>query len=209
MPDEARWDITPLALSTLELLNERPMHPYELAATMRGRHHDEFIRLNFGSLYHTVDSLERDGLIVPVEREKEGGRPERTIYKLTDLGLEVLLEVVSDIIATPRREYLNFSAGLMFMHHLDAKAAVMQLDLRAQALHATITKLSYLLDQLLASGHSRLMLIELEHKIAVLESERDWVRKISKQITDGTLEWKAGMQTGDGKLRRKHGASTH
>lgn len=209
MPDEARWDITPLALSTLELLNERPMHPYELAATMRGRHHDEFIRLNFGSLYHTVDSLERDGLIVPVEREKEGGRPERTIYKLTDLGREVLLEVVSDIIATPRREYLHFSAGLMFMHHLETNAAVMQLDLRAQALHATITKLSYLLDQLLASGHSRLMLIELEHKIALLEAERDWVRKITEQITDGTLEWKAGMNAGNGKLRRKHGASTH
>lgn len=209
MPEETRWDISPLALSTLELLNEKPMHPYELAATMRSRHHDEFIRLNFGSLYHTVDSLERDGLIVPVEKEKEGGRPERTIYRLTDLGRNVLLEVVSDIIASPRREYLHFSAGLMFMHHLDAEAAVQHLELRAQALHATITKLSFLLDQLLASGHSRLMLIELEHKIALLEAERDWVRKIAKQITDGTLEWKAGMMTGNGKLRRKHGASTH
>ncbi len=40
---------SPLALSILELLDERPMHPYEMASTMRVRHHDEFIRLNFGS----------------------------------------------------------------------------------------------------------------------------------------------------------------
>ena len=45
-----------------------------------------FIRLNFGTLYHTVDVLERDGWIVPTEREKEGRRPERTIYTLTESG---------------------------------------------------------------------------------------------------------------------------
>lgn len=209
----ARWDISPLALSILELLNERPMHPYELAATMRSRHHDEFIRLNFGSLYHTVDALERDGLIVPTEKEKEGGRPERTIYRLTDLGQSVLLEVVSDIISTPRREYVQFSAGLMFMHHLEPAAAAQQLELRAQALHGVITKLTYLLDHLIASGHTRLTLIELEHKIAVIEAECAWVEKIAKEITDGKLEWIAGRAPGmdaiDEKLRRKHGTGAH
>jgi DNA-binding PadR family transcriptional regulator len=60
--------LSPLALSILELLDEHPMHPYEMASKMRLRHHDEFIRLNFGTLYHTVDVLERSGWIVPVEK---------------------------------------------------------------------------------------------------------------------------------------------
>src|SRR5205807_6013044 len=123
MTDTISVDVSPLALSILELLSERPMHPYELAATMRSRHHDEFIRLNFGSLYHTVEVLERNGWIVSAEREKEGGRPERTIYRLTDSGREVLVGVVSDILARPRREYPHFAAGLMFMHHLNASDA--------------------------------------------------------------------------------------
>ena len=202
MPTEA-LELTPLALSILELLNERPMHPYELAATMRARHHDEFVRLNFGSLYHTVDMLERNGWIVSTERGKEGNRPERTIYKLTDSGQAVLLQVVSDILAQPRREYLHFSAGLMFMHHLDAQNAVQQLEQRSQALLATITKLSRILDELLATGHTRLMLIELEHKIAVLEAERAWVRKIAREIANGELEWTDEM------LRRRNGSSAH
>ena len=209
MPEsEVAVEISPLALSVLELLNERPMHPYELAATMRGRHYDEFVRLNFGSLYHTVEALERDGWIVPAEREKEGRRPERTIYRLTDSGRSVLLQAVADIVSRPKREYLHFSAGLMFMHHLKATAASALLEERAQALHAVVTKLSQLLDEL-HTTHSRLALIELEHKIALIAAERDWVRKIAKEITDGKLEWRAGIDAGDERLRRTHGSGTH
>ena len=201
--------VSPLALCILELLDERPMHPYELASTMRERHSDEFIRLNFGSLYHTVDGLERDALIVASEREKEGRRPERTIYRLTDAGRDLLLQAVSDILATPRREYLHFSAGLMFMHHLDAARAGQLLEDRASALRAVITKLSNILDELLTAGHSRLALIELEHKIALIESERTWVRKIAKEIRDGSLEWKLGIDSAGERLRRRHGSSAH
>jgi DNA-binding PadR family transcriptional regulator len=208
MPEEVSPDISPLALSILELLHERPMHPYELAATMRSRHHDEFIRLNFGSLYHTVDTLQRYGWIVPSEREKEGGRPERTIYRLTDSGKKVLLQVVGEIVAQPRREYFHFSAGLMFMHHLEAAEAAERLELRAQHLQAVSTKLTHIHDELLGSGHKRLSLIELEHKIALIDAERAWVRKIAKEITDGKLEWKAGIDAGAGKLRRRNGSNT-
>src|SRR5213594_2000922 len=134
---EASIDISPLALSILQLLDERPMHPYELASTMRNRHQDEFIRLNFGSLYHTVEVLERNGWIVTSEREREGGRPERTVYKLTKPGREVLVRVVGDILAHPRREYPHFAAGLMFMHHIDKTQAAENLKNRASALKAT------------------------------------------------------------------------
>ncbi len=209
MPEEVSLDISPLALSILELLNEQPMHPYELAGTMRSRHHDEFIRLNFGSLYHTVDSLQRYGWIVPAEREKEGGRPERTIYRLTDSGRQVLQHVIGEIVAQPRREYLHFSAGLMFMHNLTAADAAQKLEQRAQRLQDVLAKLSHIHAELLQSGRERLWIIELEHKIALLEAERAWVRKTVKEISDGKQEWKgaAGINAGAGKLRRRNGSS--
>src|SRR5579864_9091410 len=135
MPEVA-IDLSPLALSILELLDEQPMHPYELVSKMRERHHDEFIRLNFGSLYHTVEALERNGWIVPAEREKEGRRPERTIYRLSDSGRHVLVQVVGEILAQPKREYTHFAAGLMFMHHLSAIEAADHLVQRGVALGA-------------------------------------------------------------------------
>ena len=201
--------VSPLALSILELLDERPMHPYELAATMRERHHDEFIRLNFGTLYHTVETLERNGLVASVEREKEGRRPERTIYELTEPGRELLTKVVSEILARPTREYTNFAAGLMFMHHLRAEQAAQLLNERMAALTAKSEKLTRVMSELRTAGVRRLALIELEHKIAMLQAEREWVSSLEREITEGTLEWKAGIDSGHEVLRSRHGSSAH
>jgi len=206
---ETEPEISPLALSILQLLDERPMHPYELASTMRNRHQDEFIRLNFGSLYHTVESLERNGWIVPAEREREGGRPERTIYRLTKTGREVLVRVVGDILAHPRHEYPHFAAGLMFMHHLGAAEAASHLANRALGLKATTEKLSRIVAELRAEGLSRLALIELEHKIAMLDSERRWVSNLEREIREGKLEWRVGNDPDLVALRRRHGSRTH
>jgi DNA-binding PadR family transcriptional regulator len=206
---EPTAEISPLALSILTLLDERPMHPYEMASTMRDRHQDMFIRLNFGTLYHTVDVLERDGWIVPIEKEKEGRRPERTIYQLSESGREVLLRWLSELLARPMREYPHFAAGLMFMHHLKAVDAATNLQERTASLDAHITKLAHVLTELRARGLTRLSLIEVEHKIAMLEAERDWVLKLEEEITNGKLEWVVGIDAGDEKLRRKHGAGAN
>jgi DNA-binding PadR family transcriptional regulator len=205
---EIETDLSPLALSILQLLDERPMHPYELASTMRERHQDEFIRLNFGSLYHTVDMLERNGWIVPSEREREGGRPERTVYRLTKPGREVLVRVVGDILSQPRREYPHFAAGLMFMHHIAGREAALHLANRAAALKATIEKLTRIMAELRAEGLTRLALIELEHKIAMLDAERKWVSNLEKEIKDGKLEWKVGSDPDLEPFRRRHGSRT-
>jgi len=201
--------LTPLALSILELLDEEPMHPYEMASRMRIRHHDEFIRLNFGTLYHTVEMLDRKGWIVPLEREKEGRRPERTIYQLTDSGRDVLTTTLAELLRTPRKEYPHFAAGLMFMHHLKAKDAAGCLNERAISLDVIIAKFEAVLAELLHHGVSRLALIEVEHKIAMLDAERRWVRHLEREISDGKLEWKVGIDSGHEALRRIHGQRAH
>ena len=72
----------PLALAVLACLNERPMHPYEVAQTLRSRAKHESIRLNYGSLYGVVEQLEKRGFIAGAETVREGRRPERTIYEI-------------------------------------------------------------------------------------------------------------------------------
>lgn len=201
--------LSPLALSILELLDEEPQHPYEMASRMRIRHHDEFIRLNFGTLYHSVEVLERNGWIEPLEREREGRRPERTIYKLTESGREVLTSTLAELLRRPRKEYPHFAAGLMFMHHLTAQEAAAQLHERTAALDMIIDKFEAVLRELLQKGVTRLALIEVEHKIAMLDAERKWVRGLEKEITEGKLEWKVGIDSGHEALRRIHGQGTH
>ena len=78
------------ALTLLSLLRERPMHPYEMQRLIRQRRKDEFLDLKRGSLYHAIGGIQREGLIVPTEISRQGKRPERTVYRLTETGASTL-----------------------------------------------------------------------------------------------------------------------
>jgi DNA-binding PadR family transcriptional regulator len=71
----------PLALAVLVLLYERPMHPHEMAATLRERHKEESIKLRYGSLYTVIGILESAELIRAKKTSRQGNRPERTVYE--------------------------------------------------------------------------------------------------------------------------------
>ena len=82
-----RWSRSnPLALAVLVCLYEKPMHPYEVAQTLRARAKQESVRLNYGSLYAVVESLEKKGFIKATGTVREGKRPQRTVYEITDEG---------------------------------------------------------------------------------------------------------------------------
>ena len=102
----------PLALAVLACLFERPMHPYEMATTLRERGKDQSIKLNYGSLYTVVEALQQHGLIVAQETERAGRRPERTVYRLTDPGRMELIDWISELLSIPVKEYTHFEAGL-------------------------------------------------------------------------------------------------
>ena len=57
-----------------------------MAATLRQRGKDQAIKINWGSLYTVVQNLEKYGFIEAVEVAREGRRPERTTYQITDAG---------------------------------------------------------------------------------------------------------------------------
>ncbi len=50
MADRRTSISNPLALAVLACLHERPMHPYEMASTMRERGKEQSIKLNYGGL---------------------------------------------------------------------------------------------------------------------------------------------------------------
>src|SRR5580658_6177362 len=98
----------PLALAVLALLFERPMHPYEMAATMKQRHKEESIKLRYGSLYTVIELLLARDLIRARETSREGRRPERTVYALTGTGYDILRDWMRDLLRDPVKEYPQF-----------------------------------------------------------------------------------------------------
>jgi DNA-binding PadR family transcriptional regulator len=66
---------SPWALTILSLLFERDMHPYEIRRLVRHRGKGDFVDLRPGSLYRTIERLERTGLVEPVETTRAGKFP--------------------------------------------------------------------------------------------------------------------------------------
>jgi len=91
------------------------MHPYEISTTLRTRGKEKSIRLNYGSLYAVVDSLQKHGLIETKETLREGRRPERTVYDITPAGYAEFEDWLSELLAVPTREFTSLEAALSLM----------------------------------------------------------------------------------------------
>jgi DNA-binding PadR family transcriptional regulator len=178
----------PLALAVLACLWERPMHPYEMATTLRERGKDQSIKLNYGSLYTVVEALQQNKLIVAQETEREGRRPERTVYRLTAAGRMELIDWISELLSRPAKEYTRFEAGLSLLGVLPPDDIVTLLEQRYRALELEILQERSLLQLVLQQGLPRLHIIENECHLAMHEAELAWVRKLIDEIRSGAVE---------------------
>ena len=182
---------TPVALSVLNLLAERPMHPYEMRVLMRQRHHDRAFRIRESSVYDTVARLADRGFIEPVEVNREGRRPERTVYAITEAGRDELMAWLWDLTSEPAAEYPDFAAPLMFLYALGRDRAVAAMTQRAARLEAEISasdafRRAYM-DEM--PGFPRIFAIEDEYAQAMRRAELAWVRATVTELRDGTFPW--------------------
>ena len=191
----------PLALAVLICLSERPMHPYEVATTLRQRQKHDSVRLNYGSLYAVVASLERRGLITPQETKRAGRLPERTVYSLTDAGLIEAHDWLTDLISTPVKDYPSFEAALSFLPALPPDDVAELLQERAQRLELELAQAYATRELAEKHGLPRLFWVEAEFRDVLLEAELAYVRRLAQEIASGTLEgidWWNAVHASDG-----------
>ena len=179
-----------LALAVLGLLQERPMHPYEMAAVLRERHKDSSFKINSGSLYDTVEALERYSWIEAVETVRDGRRPERTVYAFTALGQREFLAWIEELIAAPVPEYPKFIAAVSYLGALGPDRAREALAQRAEHLGRRIEDTEAALAATVGSGRvPRLYMIEVECALDAWQAELAWTRRTIAEIRTGALPW--------------------
>jgi len=168
------------------------MHPYEMASTLRERHKDSAFKVNSGSLYDTVEALARENWIEPVETQRDGRRPERTVYAFTSLGQDEFLGWIDELIRTPVPEYPKFIAAVSYLGALGPDRAADALAQRAGRLERRIEEKTAALAATVGAGRvPRLFMIEVECALHAWEAELAWTRRTVAEIRDGTLTWPA------------------
>jgi PadR family transcriptional regulator PadR len=73
----------------LLLLNEEPMHGYQLKDVLEKRKLVREGRFKTGSLYTILNRMERKGVLSSSQEESDEGRPRR-VYSITETGIERL-----------------------------------------------------------------------------------------------------------------------
>jgi DNA-binding PadR family transcriptional regulator len=178
-----------LALAALAYLTQAPMHPYELSRTLRDNGDARSIKFNHGSLYMVVQQLAKAGFIAEQETTREGQRPERTVYALTDAGRDELRDWLRELVEEPQHEYPHFVAALSLIAALPPREVVGLLDKRLHRLAEQRAEIRATIDNAVAGGLHPLFLVEEEYRLAMLETESSFVEQFIERITDPKTGW--------------------
>lgn len=181
--------LTPLALSVLALLHERDMHPYEMHQTMVTRHFDARVKLKAGSLYHTVERLQRLDLVEALETHREGKRPERTVYGVTAAGREAFATKVREMLARVPREYPEYPVALSFAHALPLVAVTGHLRRRCVQLESEIAAADVVIARLSENGPGVRYWVDLKYARAQRRAELDWTTELVADLEAGRIAW--------------------
>ena len=179
---------SPLYLLVLATLAEGPMHPYEIQRLAIERDKSSIRGVKRGSVYHAVQRLERAGLIEAAETNREGRRPERTVYRLTEEGSEEVRTWMETMLRRPSGQLPELVHALEFLALLtpdEARGAlehrIFQLDRELGGQRATQASIG---DRL-----PRVFMIEAELTTTLLEAERAWVAAVVEDLAAGAFTW--------------------
>ena len=196
-PSERRFS-NPLALAVLVLLYERPMHPYEMATTLRERGKEQSIKLNYGSLYTVIEQLLREKWIGVKEILKEGRRPEKTIYELKPAGETELIDWMRELVSSPVKEYPQFEAALSLLPALPPDEVVALLEIRLGLIEKRFAKYDEESRICREMKLPRLFSLETEYAKGLLEAEY----KFSKGLLEDIKHNAGGLTSGWAELRK-------
>jgi DNA-binding PadR family transcriptional regulator len=185
--DDLSAKLTPLGVMVLALLREGDMHPYEMMRLMRQRRDDRLVPIQNGTFYHTVGRLERAGLLAEVGVDRDGNRPERTTYTLTDSGREVVLDWVRRELPRTDRPS-EFRVALAEAHNLPRDEVLDLLGVRRAALAATLDMHTRGLADADLRGVPQQYLVELDREAALLEAELAWLDALRARLAD-SMPW--------------------
>jgi len=200
MTDTKRPFSNPLALAILVLLYERPMHPYEMATTMRERGKEKSIRLNYGSLYTVIEQLLRENFIAVREVLKEGKRPEKTVYELTPSGETELIDWMRELVSSPVKEYPMFEAAISLLPVLPPEEVIELLEIRIGLLERAIKEIDDEERICREMKLPRLFSLESEYYKALTLAED----KFSKDLLSDLKRDAGGLRSGWSEMRKQH-----
>lgn len=174
-------DLTTADLVVLSLLEERPMHGYDLLAEYQRQEVVDWAAVSKAQLYYSLKKLSGLGLIEG--RSEEEGAREKTVYRPTIAGRQALAEALANPNWAQTRLAQPFSTWLGLSIHAPASAVDELLAAREAFLLTEIEKerASLKFMQGLSSARVEKGIEIVSLVVRQLEVELEWVAELRRK----------------------------
>jgi DNA-binding PadR family transcriptional regulator len=119
---------------------------------------------------------------------REGRRPERTIYEITEAGHREAVDWMLELLSVSAKEYPQFMAALSFLGVLSPDEVAAALRERAAAIELRLVQSRSVEAAAAKAGLPRLFRLEGEYEEQLLVAEQAFVQRLVDEIEVGTLE---------------------
>jgi DNA-binding PadR family transcriptional regulator len=167
-------------LVILSLLAERPMHGYEVNATLEERNIRDWAPVSRPQIYYSLDKLTKLKLIRVTSQDSASAGPERRVMATTAQGRERLADALDGVSWVNQRVHQPFLIWLALSWQARPRTFVKQLNKRKTLLEERLAEERATLEDVLKEVghpyHEAVWMLELT--IEQLESELRWVQRI-------------------------------
>ena len=176
--NQTRLTISDLVI--LSLLAERPMHGYEVNATLEDRKIREWAPVSRPQIYYSLDKLTRLKLIRVTETDSPSAGPERRVMQTTALGREQLADALEAKHWVSEKVHQPFLIWLALSWQARTRTFRKQLDQRRKLLEERLlrekTTLADVMDEVGHPYHEAVWMLQL--LIEQTQTELRWVERI-------------------------------
>ena len=129
------------------------------------------------TVYYTLEKLEKDGY-VEHETEREGKRPERRVYEITEKGKSYFLQLLRDNLGEFARTYFNDDIGIAFMDQLPTPEVRELLKKKQGMIQSALKQFKEVPD------HGGNWHYVISHNTAHLEADLAWIDNILNDLDE-------------------------
>lgn len=179
-------------LIILGLLRQEELHGYEIKHVIE-EHMADWAKVTTGSIYFALSKLAEEGKIRESSVERDGKRPEKTVYEITEEGKREFLDLLRARLGTSERECHEIDQAIAFLDALPKKEAVELFKARIAEEESALANLrKHKAAQMRREDVPASAAAIFSHGLKLREAELAWSREVLAELESGRLSRKRG-----------------
>ena len=163
----------------------QPVHGYDVRRELLSWSADKWANIQPGSIYHALRKLAEEGLVREVASGRDGGRPAKTTYEITEKGQGEFQNLLRDAWWNLQPSTDPFMASFSFLPALPREEAAAALRNRAIQLRAGVHQLDAAMTADWVDKKPAFVSWMWERNIAISEAEIAWCERTAERIESG------------------------